>query len=88
MAVIKKFRIKSFKKVNTIIEFENVSISYGNRTVLDNINFSINEKTIHGLLGPNGAGKSTLYHLMTGLLNLSKVKLLFMKKMLLSYQCT
>ena len=37
MAVIKKFRIKSFKKVKTIIEFENVSLSYGNRLILDNI---------------------------------------------------
>ena len=68
MGIIKKFRIKSFKNVNSIIRFENISISYGNRTVLDNVNFRINEKTIHGLLGPNGAGKSTIYHLMTGLI--------------------
>ena len=68
MGVIKKFRIKSFKNFKPIIKFENVSIAYGNRTVLDNINFNINEKTIHGLLGPNGAGKSTIYHLMTGLI--------------------
>ena len=31
MAIIKKFRIKSFKKVDTAIEFDNVSLSYGNR---------------------------------------------------------
>ncbi len=68
MAIIKPFRIKSFKNINSIISFENVSISFGNRTVLDNVNFKINEKTIHGLLGPNGAGKSTMYHLITGLL--------------------
>ena len=68
MGIIKKFRIKSFKNFKPIIKFENISIAYGNRTVLDNINFNINEKTIHGLLGPNGAGKSTLYHLMTGLI--------------------
>ena len=30
MAIIKKFRIKSFKNINSIIEFENVSV-YGNR---------------------------------------------------------
>ena len=75
MAIIKKFRIKSFKKVNSIIRCENVSISYGNRTVLDNINFKINEKTIHSLLGPNGAGKSTIYHLLTGLLQPKKGKI-------------
>ena len=34
MGIIKKFRIKSFKNVNSIIRFENISISYGNRTVL------------------------------------------------------
>ena len=39
MAIIKKFRIKSFKNINTILEFENVSLSYGNRLILDNINF-------------------------------------------------
>ncbi len=75
MAVIKPFRIKSFKKINKIIEFENVSISFGDRRVLDEINFKINKNTIHGLLGPNGAGKSTLYFLMTGLLEPSKGKI-------------
>ncbi len=80
MAIIKKFRIKSFKNINSIIRFENVSIAYGNRTVLDNINFSINEKTIHGLLGPNGAGKSTLYHLMTGLIEPKQGKILIENK--------
>ena len=76
MAIIKKFRIKSFKNVNSIIRCENVSISYGNRTVLDNINFRINEKTIHGLLGPNGAGKSTIYSLLTGLIEPKKGKII------------
>ena len=80
MAIIKKFRIKSFKNVSSIIKFENVSIAYGNRTVLDNINFNINEKTIHGLLGPNGAGKSTLYHLMTGLIEPKQGKILIENK--------
>ena len=54
MAVIKKFRIKSFKQTNSIIEFQNVSLSYGNRLILDNINFKINEGQIFGMLGPNG----------------------------------
>ena len=68
MAVIKKFRIKSFKKVKTIIEFENVSLSYGNRLILDNISFKINEGQIFGMLGPNGVGKSTIFNLITGLI--------------------
>jgi lipopolysaccharide export system ATP-binding protein len=68
MAVIKKFRIKSFKKVNNIIEFQNVSLAYGNRLILDNISFKINEGQIFGMLGPNGVGKSTIFNLITGLI--------------------
>ena len=68
MGIIKKFRIKSFKKLDTIIEFENVSLSYGNRLILDNISFKINKNSIHGMLGPNGAGKSTIFNLITGLI--------------------
>ena len=69
MAIIKKFRIKSFKKINSIIEFENVSLSYGNRMILDKINFTINEGQIFGMLGPNGVGKSTIFNLITGLIS-------------------
>jgi len=69
MAIIKKFRIKSFKNINSIIEFENISLAYGNRTILDNINFKINEGQIFGMLGPNGVGKSTIFNLITGLIN-------------------
>ena len=69
MAIIKKFRIKSFKNIKSVIEFENISISYGNRIILDNINFKINEGQIFGMLGPNGVGKSTIFNLITGLIN-------------------
>ena len=69
MAIIKKFRIKSFKNIDTIIEFENVSLAYGNRLILDNINFKINEGQIFGMLGPNGVGKSTIFNLITGLIH-------------------
>ena len=68
MAIIKSFRIKSFKKKSSIIEFENISLSYGNRLILDNINFKINESEIFGMLGPNGVGKSTIFNLITGLI--------------------
>ena len=68
MAIIKPFRIKSFKNKNPIIEFENLSLSYGNRLILDNINFKINQTEIFGMLGPNGVGKSTIFNLITGLI--------------------
>ncbi len=69
MGIIKKFRIKSFKNVNSIIEFEDVSLSYGNRLILENISFKINESQIFGMLGPNGVGKSTIFNLITGLIS-------------------
>ena len=69
MAIIKKFRIKSFKNVNSEIEFENISLSYGNRLILDKISFKINRGEIFGMLGPNGAGKSTIFNLLTGLIS-------------------
>ena len=68
MGIIKKFRIKSFKNINSIIEFENVSLSYGNRLILDDINFKINQGQIFGMLGPNGVGKSTIFNLIAGLI--------------------
>ena len=69
MAIIKKFRIKSFKNKNPIIEFNNVSLSYGNRLILDDVKFKINEGEIFGMLGPNGVGKSTIFNLITGLIS-------------------
>ena len=69
MGIIKKFRIKSFKKKNSIIEFDKVSLSFGNRLILDNISFKINEGQIFGMLGPNGVGKSTIFNLITGLVS-------------------
>ena len=69
MGIVKKFRIKSFKNINSIIEFDNVSLAYGERLILDNINFQINEGQIFGMLGPNGVGKSTIFNLLIGLIN-------------------
>ncbi len=69
MGIVKKFRIKSFKKKNSIIEFDKVSLSFSNRLILDNISFKINEGQIFGMLGPNGVGKSTIFNLITGLVS-------------------
>ena len=68
MAIIKKFRIKSFKKHKPIIKLDKLSLSFGNRKILDNVSFTINEGQILGLLGPNGVGKSTIFNIITGLI--------------------
>ena len=68
MAVIKKFRIKSFKKQKPIVSLKKISLSFGKRQILDDINFKVNQGQILGLLGPNGVGKSTIFNLITGLI--------------------
>lgn len=68
MALIKKFRIKSFKDKKTAIELKNISISFGNREILNNLSLKVNDREILGMLGPNGVGKSTIFNLITGLI--------------------
>ena len=68
MAIIKKFRIKSFKNNKKIIKVDKVSLSFQRRQILDGISFKLNQGEILGLLGPNGVGKSTIFNLITGLL--------------------
>ena len=68
MAIIKKFRIKSFKENKPLIRLEKISLSFGKRQILDNVNFHVNSGEILGMLGPNGVGKSTLFNLIIGLI--------------------
>ncbi|OYT90181.1 MAG: energy-dependent translational throttle protein EttA [Burkholderiales bacterium PBB3] len=49
-----------------VIEFHNVSKSFGDRLLIDNLNFTIPAGAIVGIIGPNGAGKSTLFKLIAG----------------------
>ncbi|MGF7482065.1 energy-dependent translational throttle protein EttA [Providencia sp. SP181] len=49
-----------------VIEVENLSKSYGDRVLIDNLNFSIPKGAIVGIIGPNGAGKSTLFRMISG----------------------
>ncbi len=68
MSLIKKFRIKSFKEEKPMIELKDLTISYGNRQIVEQLNLSIQKSEISGLLGPNGAGKSSIYHSIIGLI--------------------
>lgn len=69
MSNIKKFRIKSFKQSNSVLELSQISLKFGKKIILDNLNLKLNNGEILGLLGPNGVGKSTIFNLITGLIS-------------------
>ncbi|MDQ1277933.1 MAG: zinc transport system ATP-binding protein, partial [Thermodesulfobacteriota bacterium] len=55
-----------------LVSFQNVSFSYGGAPVLDDVNFSIQERSFISIVGPNAGGKTTLLKLMLGLLKPSR----------------
>ena len=66
MSNIKKFRIKSFKKELPVLQLEKLTLKFGKRIILDNLNLQLNSGQILGLLGPNGVGKSTIFNIIIG----------------------
>ena len=67
MAIIKKFRITTFKKEINKISLNKISLSYNKRQILEDVSLNVREGEICGLLGPNGVGKSTIFNIIVGL---------------------
>ena len=66
------------------IEIKNLSKSFGNLKVLDNISLSINKGEIYGILGLSGAGKSTLVRCINGLETFDEGEIYFNDQLLVS----
>ncbi len=78
---------------NNLITMSNVSMSYGKKRVINDINLSLSNNKVIGLCGPNGAGKTTLIKMIVGLLRdfdgeilIDKNKIGKITKSLVSYQ--
>jgi len=51
---------------DNVIEFKNVTKSFGDRLLIENLSFKVPPGAIVGIIGPNGAGKSTFFKMITG----------------------
>ena len=49
-----------------VLEVKNLTKTYGDRVIIDNLSFTVPKGAIVGIIGPNGAGKSTLFRMITG----------------------
>ena len=79
MVLEKKFMELSNQKINKKKEglfIINLEKSYVNTEILKSINFEVHRSEAVGLLGPNGAGKTTSFHIITGLINSNKGKII------------
>jgi len=54
--------------MNSVIDFENLSFSYGDNVILEDVSFSVAHGESLGIIGPNGGGKTTLLKLILGFL--------------------
>ena len=65
-----------------LFEMHSLSASYGSKTVLEDVNFSVGENDFIGVIGPNGGGKTTLLKLILGLIKPDKGRIIYSEELI------
>ena len=71
---------------NTILELQNVSITFGGLKAVSDVNFKMKNNEILSLIGPNGAGKTSTFNLITGVYTATSGDILYKGKNLKKYK--
>ena len=66
--------------MSTLIETNDLSITFGGHTAVDSVSISVPEKHFKSIIGPNGAGKTTFFNLLSGQLAPTKGKIYYRGK--------
>ena len=69
----------------TAIEFNNVKLAYGSKTVLENLNFTIGANDFVGIIGSNGSGKTTILKAILGLVRPAEGKIKISRDVVYGY---
>ena len=62
---------------NIIVSLQNINVSYGENSILENLNLEIKDKEFLTLLGPSGCGKTTILRTIAGFIKPDSGKVLF-----------
>lgn len=65
---------------NTILELQNVSLTFGGLKAVSDVNFKMKNNEILSLIGPNGAGKTSTFNLITGVYTATSGDILYKGK--------
>ncbi len=71
---------------NTILELQNVSLTFGGLKAVSDVNFKMKNNEILSLIGPNGAGKTSTFNLITGVYTATSGDILYKGKNLKKYK--
>lgn len=83
--IVNKGQATIWKNANDCIEFKNVSFAYGQKSVLNNLNFTIKHGQTIGIIGGTGAGKSSLVNLILRFYDVTKGEILINERLIKDY---